>query len=793
MEADHPRFEDALAAVDAGDVEALKHLLSEFPDLVHARVTGTEAPFYDGYFHGATLLHHVAGNPIRGELPDPVVEVARALLEAGADPNAGCGGGPNQPTTAGGTVLGLVVTGAQAHIQGYTEPLIDLLLDHGAELDRSQGMFGTLYHTVEHQGQREVARMLYDRGVEADLPTAAGLGRLDLVRSFFEDDGSLVEGADRIWRDAPGDGTPGTREDVLADALLAACVNGWPEVVVELLGRGAPIDAVRKWGPFPVTPLHGAAWAGWPDLVTLLLERGADATVREPTYGGTPLGWAQHVDRPECVAVLQDRPDAQDPLGAFREAVEAEDVARVRRLLHRYPSVREAIDEPAFSFAQPALVFASFRTNPELMNALLDGGADVDARSDWDAGGFTALHHQVGGTTDPKPALARLLLDRGATIDLHAAAGLGRTDLLDSFLAEAPERVNEPGPDGTAPLHWARDPETARWLLDRGARIEQRCVDHNSTPAMWAIGERPEVLRFLVDQGARPDLFMAAVLDDVDLAARILDEDPAAIRVQTREGDFAHPPNGGDIYIWQLDFVDTPHEVARQRGSESVYRYLVDRSPPGIQLVQAAREGKPDRMREVLRAHPGALSGLPRQRHWDLMCQAPEALAVAVEHGGDVNIANRDGVTPLHQAAWEGRVDAVRWLVEHGADPRVRDTAHASTPLGWADFNGKPEVVEYLKAHTEPDIVDATIMGLTEKVLDMLDSDPALALGFPGASPLRAAAYMGNRTLVDALLAAGADPGDPNPETGQLAVDIARQRGHGDIVALLETWKGSEE
>jgi ankyrin repeat protein len=135
-------------------------------------------------------------------------------------------------------------------------------------------------------------------------------------------------------------------------------------------------------------------------------------------------------------------------------------------------------------------------------------------------------------------------------------------------------------------------------------------------------------------------------------------------------------------------------------------------------------------------------------------------------------------------------VDAIRWLVEHGADPRVRDTVHASTPLGWADFNGKAEVVEYLKAHAEPDIVDATIMGLTEKVLHMLDSDPGLAQGFPGASPLRAAAYTGNRTLVEAFLEAGADPGDPNPETGLVAVDIARQRGHRDIVTLLQTWKG---
>jgi hypothetical protein len=219
MDADHPTFGAALVALDGGDVEELKALLVAHPELVRARVTTADPP-YDGYFHGATLLHHVAGNPIRGELPANVVEVTRVLLEAGADPDAGCGGGPSQPSTDGATTLGLVVTGAQAHILGHTEALIDVLLAHGAALNREAGMFGTLYHTVEHKGQRDVARMLYERGVQADLPTAAGLGDLDLVRTFFDDNGRVLPDSDRIWRRSPGGGRAGSDEDVLADALV---------------------------------------------------------------------------------------------------------------------------------------------------------------------------------------------------------------------------------------------------------------------------------------------------------------------------------------------------------------------------------------------------------------------------------------------------------------------------------------------------------------------------------------------------------------------------------------------
>jgi ankyrin repeat protein len=154
--------------------------------------------------------------------------------------------------------------------------------------------------------------MLHDRGVRADLPTAAGLGRLDLVRSFIGDDGRPVPGADEIWRRTTSGGVSADAGeavahagDVLADALLSASVNGWPEVVSALLDLGAPVDRFRPWGPFLVTPLHGAAWAGWPETVGLLLARGADPSAVDPTYGTTPLGWARHCGRDDAVRAFQ--------------------------------------------------------------------------------------------------------------------------------------------------------------------------------------------------------------------------------------------------------------------------------------------------------------------------------------------------------------------------------------------------------------------------------------------------------------------------------------------------------
>ncbi len=479
-----------------------------------------------------------------------------------------------------------------------------------------------------------------------------------------------------------------------------------------------------------------------------------------------------------------------DALAAFKTAMEAVDGEAVRTLLSEHTELRGMLDEPLFSFGAPALVYASSRRDKALMEVLLDAGADIDARSDWAAGPFSALHHQIAGSTPSKVELAAFLIERGATIDLHSAAGLGRLDLVTHYLDAEPERVNEPGPDGTTPLHLALNVETAELLLDRGAALEQRCVDHNSTPAMWAIDERPDVLRFLIERGATPDLFMAAVLNDIPLAEGILADDARAIRSRVREGRFAHPPDGGDIYIWKLDFVESPAEVARGRGNEAVYRFLVQHSPSDVRLVQAAREGDTEAMREILTAEPGLIPGMPAQLRWHLMCQKPDSVAVALEFGADPDAPNRDGVTPLHQAAWRGELDKIRFLLDNGADPKTRDTHHASTPLGWAMYNQQQHVVDFFMEHTELDLIDAIVAGRTDHAMVLLDGNASLADGVPGASPLWAAAYMGDERLVRRLLELGADVSLKNPDTGLTALEMARQRGHEVVGALLESWSG---
>lgn len=311
-------FQKALAAIDAGDAGGLRAILMASPRLVLEKGPGSGGA-YDGYFAGATLLHHVAGNPVRCPLPEGIVEVARVLLEAGADVHAPCGGGPAQPGTHGGTVLELVASSAQAAGAGLAGPLIDLLLDAGADLERGGGavLWTALYHVVECRKQRDVARHLHDRGAPADLAYAAGLGLLDVVRGYFRPDGSLREGAYRLYRQAGNEIDGGDRAAVVTEALVYACMNGRDEVAAELLDRGAGINGIVPIARWRITPLHGAAWAGWPELCRDLLRRGADPTLRDEVERGTAVGWAAFCKRTEALEALLEDPGKLDLLDAL--------------------------------------------------------------------------------------------------------------------------------------------------------------------------------------------------------------------------------------------------------------------------------------------------------------------------------------------------------------------------------------------------------------------------------------------------------------------------------------------
>src|SRR5215467_7916395 len=94
------------------------------------------------------------------------------------------------------------------------------------------------------------------------------------------------------------------------------------------------------------------------------------------------------------------------------------------------------------------------------------------------------------------------------------------------MLAGDASLIDAKGMDARTPLHCAGTISAAALLLDHGARIDARDEDHDSTPAQWLIGESPDVSRFLLERGAKADIFLAAALGDLALAEGLVTEDP---------------------------------------------------------------------------------------------------------------------------------------------------------------------------------------------------------------------------------------------------------------------------
>ncbi len=96
---------------------------------------------------------------------------------------------------------------------------------------------------------------------------------------------------------------------------------------------------------------------------------------------------------------------SDDQVEALTGAIRANDAALVLQVLKRHPALKLRLNEPLpnLDFEAPALVGAVNRGNREMVDVLLDAGADINARTGWWAGSF--------GVFDGDPKLASFLIE----------------------------------------------------------------------------------------------------------------------------------------------------------------------------------------------------------------------------------------------------------------------------------------------------------------------------------------------------------------------------------------------
>ena len=469
-------------------------------------------------------------------------------------------------------------------------------------------------------------------------------------------------------------------------------------------------------------------------MARLLMQAGADARKgifphRDAT---TAITLAKEREYTDVVAAIEEAEQqrrqrmscpnasvspAQDEINA---AILAGDDARAVRLLEADRSLIRACDRSGGT----SLHAAAQRTNAGMVTWLLARSANPRKR---DLAGLTPLD-RAALAADPRndrasqfPAVAKLLLDRGAEVTLHAAValadgqrlgemlrrdpGLVRRDidwsrggllslavkhghleivrLLLDLGADPDERIllselEEPTPSWGAPLWYAalagrRD--IAELLLDRGADPNAN-VYASGWPLRNAYQRHDEALkRLLIDRGAKPQPYMVADAHDVTEAKRLLAMDPGEELV--RELTWSAAVNGCPAIVelalpqltWQAD--------------DPWWHWI---------LIQPIRG-----MGDNSGLRPAATT---KER---LAC-----LAILLRHRIDVNVS-RLGQTVLHFIAAHGAIeheaDRVRFaamLLDAGAKLDLRDDLLRSTPLGWACRWGRGGMVDLLIGRGAP-------------------------------------------------------------------------------------------
>ena len=204
-----PAAVELTRAIHGGDLEALRRLLVERPELATARMIGRKGP--EGGWR--TPLHVATDWP--GYFPAARAAV-ELLLEAGADPNDDTGGDcPETPLhwAASSDDVDVAV----------------VLIDGGAELETPGGSIGTPLDNAVGYGCWHVARLLVARGAAVDaLWHAAALGMLDRLEELLT-------------------ATPRPSEAEVNNAFWQACHGGGRRTAERLLAAGADINACPEY------------------------------------------------------------------------------------------------------------------------------------------------------------------------------------------------------------------------------------------------------------------------------------------------------------------------------------------------------------------------------------------------------------------------------------------------------------------------------------------------------------------------------------------------------------------
>ena len=356
--------------------------------------------------------------------------------------------------------------------------------------------------------------------------------------------------------------------------------------------------------PAPSETLHAAVRAGKLDEVKRLLASGANVNARD-AVGNTPLLYAAWAGNELVTAFLLDH-------GA---------------------DVNSAQSGP------PVLTWAVLAGRTEVVKLLLSAGARVDVR---DIDGRTLLHVAARYGYD---GIAELLL--AAHADVSSVDGAGRTALDEALLFAQTSVV-------PVLLRHGADPRRVRSADGRGP-LHEACIKGSAA-----------LVEMLVNAGADPASPDNSGQTPLDLA-------------------LAYKNRGAIAALEHLALeradcqatADSAMQSATLRGHTELARLLL---AGGFNITRRA---------------PGGTTFL----HLAALKAQKKIVALFLEHGAEVNALDGTGGTPLHSAALSGNTEVISLLLNAHARLDLADQESGATPLMLAASVSRTEAVAFLLEH----------------------------------------------------------------------------------------------
>ncbi|WP_341811169.1 ankyrin repeat domain-containing protein [Wolbachia endosymbiont (group A) of Oxytorus armatus] len=671
--------------------------------------------------------------------------------------------------------------------------VVKLLISNGAKFNNEITIQGTPLHFAVQEGNLDIIRFLLDEGADTEsqdkdnkkpLHLAVEADRLNIVELLL-DRGASVNAKDENNK------TPldlATKEDVkellkraqLDQGLLISAQDGNLDKVVEyFIGKRVSLKVKDRDGK---TPLDLAEQKGHTDIAKVIkqmqleldkkllsavkngdlnkvedfISQGTSLEVKD-SNGNTLLHYASQNDHLEVVEYLIKK-------GASLKAKNKDGKTPLDLALQKnYISIIEFLKKTQLDLDEELLATVK-GDDLNRVKALVSQGASLEAK------------------------------DNSNNTPLHNACNNGHVKVVEYLIQEG-DRLKAKNKDGEAPLHVAVQHdgtlEVIEFILSRDLSGINDITNNGKTPLHLAIREdKPNTVQLLLRKGAniavkdkngKTSLDLAKQEDYTNIVEMIeevqsdLDE---GLLTAVQDGNLNEAEglvsrnanvNTRDKYSW------TPLHWAAYKGHLEVAEFLVKKGAD----VNAASEN---------------LYG-SRPIHIAIENNNKNIIEFLLSKEVGVNDTDKQGYTPLHYAAWRGRLEVARFLIEKGADINAADTSTAGKkPIHVAAENNSESVIEFLlEKGVSVDEADkngwtplhyAARFGqpevakfLIEKGADINVADASIA----GKRPIHVATEENNKDIIEFFLSKGVSVNDTDKDS-RTPLHWASWSGHLDLV-----------